>query len=264
MAKSKFEYVKKFELEDKCLSNCWIVIRIDGHKFHRFSDDHGYTKPNDVRGLSLMNYCAKEVMKEFHDIVITYGESDEYSFVFKRTTTQFSRRSSKLMTNIVSLFSSNFVFHWKKYFTDQPLCYPPTFDARTVLYPDLQNIKDYLSWRQADCHINNLFNTSFWMLVQKGGLTATAAEVRLRGTLSCDKNEMLFTEFNLNYNNVNAMFRKGTSQIWGTYEEKVLKTKDDNSIGCDEYVIRERKEVIELYVDMIGEQFWIDHPGILE
>ena len=36
MAKSKFEYVKQFETEDKCLPNCWIVVRIDGKGFHRY------------------------------------------------------------------------------------------------------------------------------------------------------------------------------------------------------------------------------------
>lgn len=37
MAKSKFEYVRKFEQNDQCLLNCWIVIRIDGRNFHRYS-----------------------------------------------------------------------------------------------------------------------------------------------------------------------------------------------------------------------------------
>ena len=50
----------------------------------------------------------------------------------------------------------------------QPLLYPPSFDARIVLYPSDQNIIDYLSWRQADVHINNLYNTCFWNLVKSG------------------------------------------------------------------------------------------------
>ena len=33
--------------------------------------------------------------------------------------------------------------------------YPPTFDARVVLYPSEQNLRDYLSWRQADCKFVN-------------------------------------------------------------------------------------------------------------
>ena len=35
MAKSKFEYVRKFEQNDACLLNTWIVVRLDGKCFHR-------------------------------------------------------------------------------------------------------------------------------------------------------------------------------------------------------------------------------------
>jgi ligand-binding sensor domain-containing protein len=34
-----------------------------------------------------------------------------------------------------------------------------------VAYPSDLHIKDYLRWRQVDCHINNLHNTCFWKLV---------------------------------------------------------------------------------------------------
>ena len=30
-----------------------------------------------------MNFCAECVMEEFKDVVLAYGQSDEYSFVFK-------------------------------------------------------------------------------------------------------------------------------------------------------------------------------------
>jgi tRNA(His) guanylyltransferase len=36
------------------------------------------------------------------------------------------------------------------------LQYIPSFDARTVCYPTDKNLRDYLSWRQCDCHINNM------------------------------------------------------------------------------------------------------------
>ena len=35
MAKSQFEYVRKFESDDTCLPNTWIVVRLDGRGFHR-------------------------------------------------------------------------------------------------------------------------------------------------------------------------------------------------------------------------------------
>lgn len=55
------------------------------------------------------------------------------------------------MSNMVSLFSSSFVYQWKDVFDGVPLLYPPAFDGRVVLYPSDQNLRDYLSWRQADC-----------------------------------------------------------------------------------------------------------------
>lgn len=36
----------------------------------------------------------------------------------------------------------------------------------------------------------------------------------LQGTLTADKNEILFSEFNINYNNEPLMYRKGTVLIW--------------------------------------------------
>lgn len=38
--------------------------------------------------------------------------------------------------------------------------------------------------------------------------------VSLQGTLAADKNEILFSEFGINYNNESALHRKGTTLIW--------------------------------------------------
>jgi tRNA(His) guanylyltransferase len=47
----------------------------------RFSEEHNFTKPNDVRALRLMDAAAMHVMKELRDVVLAFGESDEYRFV---------------------------------------------------------------------------------------------------------------------------------------------------------------------------------------
>lgn len=44
----------------------------------------------------------------------------------------------------------------------------PSFDGRIICYPNEDILIDYLRWRQADCHINNLYNTVFWALVKNG------------------------------------------------------------------------------------------------
>ena len=55
-----------------------------------------------------------------------------------------------------------------------------------------------------------MYNTCFWSLVQTGGMTPHEAQQRLKGTVSSDKNELLFSQFNINYNNLPQLYRKGT------------------------------------------------------
>lgn len=61
---------------------------------------------------------------------------------------------SKLVSTVVSTFTANYVFSWPAFFPDTPLSFPlPTFDGRAVCYPTISNLRDYLSWRQADCKL---------------------------------------------------------------------------------------------------------------
>lgn len=96
MAKSKFEYVKEFEQDNNCLPNCWIVIRIDGRNFSRFCETHQFVKPNDVAALELMNRAAITVMEDFKEIILGFGQSDEYSFVFRKDTQLYKRRGTHI------------------------------------------------------------------------------------------------------------------------------------------------------------------------
>lgn len=194
---------------------------------------YGFTKPNDLRALKLMNAVAEAVLKELPDISCAYGISDEYrydthvgvescecsysSFIFERSTKLFDRRercavflgrmlaignnnllSSKILTTVVSTFTSYYTHLWARFFPEISLSPPmPSFDGRVVTYPSLQNVRDYMSWRQVDCktrsivrckrelrcplgHINNLYNTTFWALVQEGGMDTTFAEEKLK------------------------------------------------------------------------------------
>lgn len=66
------------------------------------------------------------------------------------------RRASKLVSLVTSCFSGSYVRQWPAHFPATPLAVTPMFDARAVLYPSDQILRDYLSWRQADTHVNNL------------------------------------------------------------------------------------------------------------
>lgn len=238
-----YAYVRNFELPDPVLPNTFMVIRIDGKGFHKFSEAHGFVKPNDGRALELMNHAARHVMNDLRpDIVMAFGESDEYSFLFRRSCTLYKRRSSKLTTHVVSSFTSAYVFYWSKYMTDTELLRPPSFDGRLVAYPSEKEVRDYFAWRQADTHINNLYNTTFWALVLQGDKTEREAHERLQGTVSADKHELLFGTFDINYDKLPAMFRKGTTLAWESGNGGAKATS--------------KPSLRTLHVDIIGKAFW--------
>ena len=47
----KQQYVKQYESNIILLPNTYIVVRIDGKCFHRFTNVYNYEKPNDIRGI---------------------------------------------------------------------------------------------------------------------------------------------------------------------------------------------------------------------
>jgi tRNA(His) 5'-end guanylyltransferase len=116
-----------------------------------------------------MDHAARMVMGEYKDIVLAFGESDEFryerwrclinhsrcpipvaSFLLRKSCTLYNRRCSKIITTLTSLFTSSYVMLWHRYFPSTTLQYPPSFDGRLVMYPGEKEVKDYFAWRQAD------------------------------------------------------------------------------------------------------------------
>lgn len=163
-----------------------------------------------------MDHAARDVMNEFKDIVLAFGESDEYRY--RRTQidrdsgsdwrwvafysasprrctidarARYSARSRRCSPHHMSSIGQN-------------ICQTPPSNiarhltGRIVLYPSITAVRDYFSWRQADsmfliqhdrfpqpaehfeAHINNMYNTVFWALVLQGGQTTTEAHATLR------------------------------------------------------------------------------------
>ncbi|KAA1069320.1 tRNA-His guanylyltransferase [Puccinia graminis f. sp. tritici] len=245
MANSRFGYVRQAELDDRLLPNTFLVIRLDGKGFTKFSQAHGFTKPNDLKALNLMNAAAIQVLesdlgrgylgsksekkskkgkqKSSTGIVLAYGQSDEFSFGFGRNCQAYNRRSSKLLTTVLSTFTAAYIHLWSEYFPESPLSIEnlPTFDGRIIQYATFQEFQDYFKWRQVDAHINNLYNTTFWALVQQGKRTTQEAHSDLKGTFSKDKHSILFDRFQINYNNELEIFKKGSILIWSSLLEKL-------------------------------------------
>ena len=164
-------------------------------------------------------------------VVLGFGTSDEYSLVLGPNCRIYDRREAKLVSVAASTFAASYVRRWDSFFCrrrgedesrisssktgggdiddDTPLRCTPSFDCRAVLYPTTQHLRDYLSWRQADAHVNCQYNACFWTLVQKDGKTKTEAAAALRGTRTAEKNELLFQR-GVNYSRMPARHRKGS------------------------------------------------------
>ena len=74
-------YLKKNYL----LPDTYIIIRVDGKGFHKFSQFYEFEKPNDLKALQVMNLAAEKLMSKYSDVMLAYGDSDEYSFCCVRT-----------------------------------------------------------------------------------------------------------------------------------------------------------------------------------
>lgn len=124
-------------------------------------------------------------------------------------------------------------------------------------------------------------------MIQKGGLDATAAEAELQGTLSSDKNEILFSRYGINYNNEPELFKKG-SVVFREYELENMETNGDDSKRVkqnselelsaeapEEAAVlsktqsekmrkaRTKARVVVEHVDIHKDEFWAKRPWIL-
>eukprot|EP00301_Raphidiophrys_heterophryoidea_P021962 c6232_g1_i1.p2 GENE.c6232_g1_i1~~c6232_g1_i1.p2 ORF type:complete len:137 (+),score=36.82 c6232_g1_i1:23-433(+) len=110
-------------------------------------------------------------------------------------------------------------------------------------------------------HINNLYNTCFWNLVLRSGMTEAEANKALQGTQAAQKNEILFQKFQINYNQESAMFRKGSILVRAKLKQQKQQqqqTAPDVSAPMVDSVpsASSTPDVEILHDDVIGQTFW--------
>lgn len=162
-------------------------------------------------------------------------------------------------------------------------------------------------------HINNLYNTTFWTLVLHGGMNNQEAEKALavcksfqnlglhanqrhQGSVSADKNEILFSRFGINYNNEPEIYKKGSVIFRDVGRSLVVDGREGwTPLTCIQYELvepgthniaqeiddlgepieqsktqaeREKKKrtkarVVIEHLDVIKDEFWNERPWIL-
>lgn len=216
MVNSRFEYVKEFEREEKLLYDTYIMVEIHGTGFKSFCVKQSLIEPDD-RITRLMAAAARHTMEVFADIDISFGYSDNFYLIFNRSSKIFNRRRDKILSDVVSLFVSSFVYKWNDFF-DTDLSDPPDFRGKITLFPRAEAVKDFLISEQLRA-ASGCISMYVRIVAQRAG------EVVPEKMSFVDQNEFLF-KHGLNYNSLPAWHKRGKILF---REKKIYESSDDLS-----------------------------------
>lgn len=126
-----------------------MVIRVDGRAFHGLK----LAKPFDSAFHIRMQATATALCKGIQGAVLAYFQSDEISIVARddiSNTTQpwVDKRLNKLLSLSAAIATAAF--------NDCSEYGPRQFDSRAFVVPDLNEVTNYLIWRQQDATRNSI------------------------------------------------------------------------------------------------------------
>lgn len=200
--------------QDVCVPlEMYMVARIDGRSFTRLTKEvHGGDAPFDVRFRDYMVETTAHLMQCGFRVVYGYTQSDEILLRFHRKygsvlAGEASGRFSVLLGDAAA------------------------FDCRISQLPNVDRVVDYFRWRAEDVHRNALGAHCYWGL-RRMGCTAGQATRWLSRMLAAGKDELLFTEFGINFNDLPAWQRRGCGLYWEWYDRGGRNPVTGESVVC--------------------------------
>ena len=188
-----------------------IVARIDGRSFTRLTKEVcSFEAPFDIRFRDLMTDTVSHLMTCGFQAVYGYTQSDEISLLFHRDDDSFNRKLRKFNSILAAEASAKFSLL---------LGGLATFDCRICQLPGPDDVVDYFRWRHEDAHRNALNAHCYWAL-RKKGMGVAEATGAVSGKSVAAKNELLFQEAGVNFNDVPAWQKRGIGIYWEDYEKE--------------------------------------------
>lgn len=246
---------------NRCPQGSWIVVNLSICRYEGFCERHRLNMDFDQRYSELMNRSAGYVMNTIGDICVASGASGEYSFVFRKDADKVSRIQSKLNSMVSSKFASAFVFNWAKTVPKTRLQYPPFFSSMLSIYPNTEDVKDYLRVLQSNWHTRNLNNTLASAIAKKEGLSKEEAELKALQTTG-EKEKVLFDQFGTDYKTLPPMYKYGTLLFREKKVTSAEKTGEPPGNGTKKRP--ELPSIQRLHEDLGNDAFWEKYPKILE
>jgi tRNA(His) guanylyltransferase len=173
----------------------YTIIRLDGKAFHTYT--RGLDRPYDQQLMDDMAATAEFLCREVGGSRLAYCQSDEISLVltdFDKPSTQawFDGGVQKITSVSASLATARF-----NELRPGKLAF---FDSRVFTIPDPVEVANYLIWRQQDATRNSIS-----MAAQ-----AVFSHKQLFGKSTGQMQEMLWAERNINWNDYDPRFKRGT------------------------------------------------------
>lgn len=211
-----------------------MIIRIDGKAFHTFT--RGFQKPFDMILMKAMWETTKHLCSNIQGCKIAYTQSDEISLLLTDydnidTCAWFNKNIQK----IVSVSASMATLAFNKAFSDIinnmdleeisdyigiyfKRINKALFDSRVFTIPK-EEVCNYFIWRQNDASKNS---------IQMVG-RASFSHKELNNKSGSDIQEMLFTEKNINWNDLPTYKKQGACIIKEEYrldnEQQTIRSK---------------------------------------
>jgi tRNA(His) guanylyltransferase len=181
----------------------YTIIRLDGKGFSKWTK--GLEKPFDKGFSDDMDATTVYLCDNIQGAKFGYTQSDEITIVlsdFDNLESQawFDYNVQKMVSIAASLATAKFnqlrLFREK----NNPNYNLACFDARVFQVPNIEEMVNTIIWRQQDCTRNSVSMAA----------SANFPHKQLEGVKSADKQDMLFKEKGINWNDYLPKYKRGS------------------------------------------------------
>jgi tRNA(His) 5'-end guanylyltransferase len=200
----------------KVMKGIPLLARLDGRSFHSFTK--GLTRPYDERLSTCMIETTKYLVEETHANV-GYTQSDEISlawFIPADSTADymFDGRVQKLTSILAGLASAKFLRLVMEKIPEKADKIP-VFDCRVWQVPTIDLAAQAFLWRELDATKNSISMAAHAYFSHKS----------LQGLNGSEKQERLWAEKGINWNDYPTFFKRGTYVQRKTFERELTEAE---------------------------------------
>lgn len=239
--------MKAYEMAEagrKAMVGIPLLVRLDGHGFHKYTK--GLQRPYDERLSRCMIETTQMLVKETQALV-GYTQSDEISLLYFADYNSpnfppsyiYDGRFQKMTSLLAGKASSYFSRKAMEYLPEKNHMYPE-FDCRAWQVPNRAEAANVFYWREQDATKNAISMAAHAYFSHK----------RLQNMSGAEKQEMLFSEKGINFNDYPVFFKRGTY-----VKRKTVKThlSDEKWLAIPE---KQRPESRDVFRTVLDEMDW--------